>query len=418
MRFFFNNETLKKERGGDGEGADVTQVAVVGAGVMGGGIAWLFSKIDLAVRLKDISWDQIGVGMAQVSKIYAGYKKRHRMGRREIEAKTSCISYTLDYSGFQKCDFVVEAVVENINLKKTIFAQIEAEVKEDTILASNTSSLSISEIATSLKRPENLVGMHFFNPVNRMPLVEIIAGEKSSPRAVATAVSLAKKAGKTAVVVSDCPGFLVNRILIPYMNEAAHMLGERADFEQIDRVIEHFGMPMGPFVLADEVGLDVGYKVAKILEEGYGERMRVAEVLGAVYNTHNLLGKKNLEGFYLHDEQIRERNHKIDAIMDNNLHTVDEVDIVDRLMLMMVNEASRCLEEHIVANVSSLDMAMIMGTGFPPFRGGLLKYADDYGIKNIVEKLTQFEKEIGLRFKPSALLLQMAKENHSFYGGV
>jgi 3-hydroxyacyl-CoA dehydrogenase/enoyl-CoA hydratase/3-hydroxybutyryl-CoA epimerase len=196
------------------------------------------------------------------------------------------------------------------------------------------------------------------------------------------------------------------------------MLGERADFEQIDRVIEHFGMPMGPFVLADEVGLDVGYKVAKILEEGYGERMRVAEVLGAVYNTHNLLGKKNLEGFYLHDEQIRERNHKIDAIMDNNLHTVDEVDIVDRLMLMMVNEASRCLEEHIVANVSSLDMAMIMGTGFPPFRGGLLKYADDYGIKNIVEKLTQFEKEIGLRFKPSALLLQMAKENHSFYGGV
>jgi 3-hydroxyacyl-CoA dehydrogenase / enoyl-CoA hydratase / 3-hydroxybutyryl-CoA epimerase len=415
---FFNNEMLKKEWGSDGEVASVSQVAVVGAGVMGGGIAWLFSKIDIAVRMKDISWEQIGVGMVQINKIYAGYKKRHRMGRLEIESKTSLVSYTLDYSGFKKCDFVVEAVVENMDLKKKIFAQIEENVKEGTILATNTSSLSVTEMATALKNPENLVGMHFFNPVNRMPLVEVIAGEKTSASAIATTVALAKKAGKTAVVVADCPGFLVNRILIPYMNEAAHMLDAGADFEQIDQVIEHFGMPMGPFVLADEVGLDVGYKVAKILEDGYGERMKVAKVLDVAYNEHGLLGKKSEEGFYLHDESERERNHRIEGMVDSELTQSDESLIIDRLILMMVNEASKCLEESVVANVSSLDMAMIMGTGFPPFRGGLLKYADSYGIQNIVDKLTQFESEVGMRFKPSTLLVQMAADKQTFYKGV
>nr|WP_275856505.1 3-hydroxyacyl-CoA dehydrogenase family protein [Sulfurimonas sp. MAG313] len=247
-----------------------------------------------------------------------------------------------------------------------------------------------------------------------MPLVEIIAGKKTSAKTIATVVALAKEAGKTPIVVGDCAGFLINRILLPYINEAARMFEEGADFERMDKIILDFGMPMGPFVLADEVGLDVGYKVAKVLEDAYGERMKVSDILDRVYHQLNLLGKKSGKGFYIHKGNKREANDSVKSLVFSK-RRFDEQEIIDREMLIMINEAAMCLEEGIVDNAQYLDMAMIMGTGFPPFRGGLLRYADSLGIESIVITLKKLAKNHGLRFEPAKLLLDMAKNKETFY---
>jgi 3-hydroxyacyl-CoA dehydrogenase/enoyl-CoA hydratase/3-hydroxybutyryl-CoA epimerase len=301
-------------------------------------------------------------------------------------------------------------------------AEAETKVEKNTVIASNTSSLSISEMASVLQNPERFVGMHFFNPVNRMPLVEVIRGEKTSDAAVATIVKLSKKLGKTPIVVKDVAGFLVNRILLPYMNEAAYLLQEGAEVKRIDFVIEKFGMPMGPFILADVVGIDVGVKVAHSLQEAYGERMRVADILEEIYQNHKtLLGKKVGKGFYIHAAQ-NHVNVEVNIILSKvrsskNIHTIyirDE-EIIDRCILMMANEAAKCLEENVVKNASYLDMAMIMGCGFPPFRGGVLKYVDSCGIENVVKKLQELNKKHGKRFEVSKLLLDMAQKKQKFY---
>ena len=265
-----------------------------------------------------------------------------------------------------------------------------------------------------MQHPERFVGMHFFNPVNRMPLVEVIRGEKTSDKTVATVIALAKKAGKTPVVVGDCPGFLVNRLLIPYIVEAVHLFEEGEDFKKIDILLLEFGMPMGPFRLVDEVGLDVGYKVAKILEEGYGERMRTSPIFERIYSDLGLLGKKKGAGFYTYVKNVAEVNQNVVDLVKTNRTFTDE-EIIDRTVLIMVNEASRALEEGIVKNAQYLDMAMVMGTGFPPFRGGLLAYADERGIKNVVARLQSLSHAYGERFTPSDLLVTMAKNGRRFY---
>jgi 3-hydroxyacyl-CoA dehydrogenase/enoyl-CoA hydratase/3-hydroxybutyryl-CoA epimerase len=254
----------------------------------------------------------------------------------------------------------------------------------------------------------------------------VIRGEKTSDKAVVSVVKLAKKFGKTPIVVKDVPGFLVNRILLPYMNEAAFLLEEGAEIKRVDAIIEKFGMPMGPFILADVVGIDVGVKVAHSLHEGYGERMKVAGILDEIYKNHKeLLGKKSGKGFYIHSNQKQEQNFvnpQIDQLLVNvrnsqKIHPtyITESVILDRCILMMVNEAAKCLEEGVVKNARYLDMAMIMGAGFPAFRGGVLRYADSYGIKNIVARLQEFEKKHGARFEASRLLLKMALRDEKFY---
>jgi len=385
--------------------------------VMGGGIAWAFTKIGVPVRMKDISWDGIALGYKQVAKIYDQLKKIRKATPQEIDVKMNLVSGGLDYSGFKNADVVIEAVVENIDVKKKVLAETEKHIDAKTIIASNTSSLSINEMSVALKRPQNFVGMHFFNPVNRMPLVEVIAGKKTSPEAVATIFALSKRMGKTPILVGDCAGFIVNRILLPYMNEAVLMLEEGVDMQRIDKLIYKFGMPMGPFTLADEVGIDVCYKVAKILHEAYGDRVVVSELLRVIYEDKKLLGKKAGKGFFIHDKNSggKEKNPNPDIQVAAISSGITDEDIVNRCILLMVNEAAMALEEGMIERAEYLDMAMIMGTGFPPFRGGLLRYADSLGAAEVVKRLEALEKLHGKRFKPAKLLVEMSAKKRSFY---
>ncbi len=428
IEIFFINEELKKDSGvaSDVKAKDVENAALVGAGVMGGGIAWLFSNYDINIRVKDIAQSAISLGYEQIIKIYNQLKKIRKYTSAQVDMKINKVTSTVDYSGFHNVDIVVEAIVENMAVKKRILAELEGNVSKGTVIASNTSSLSISEMAHALQNPERFAGMHFFNPVNRMPLVEVIRGEKTNDETIATIVKLTKKLGKTPVVVKDVAGFLVNRILLPYMNEASYLLQEGVQIARVDYFIEKFGMPMGPFVLADVVGIDVGVKVAHSLQEAYGSRMQVAGILDEIYNNHkDLLGKKSGQGFYCYSKNEKTKpyvNVKIAEIL-NALNAskpvaqtyVSDSEIVDRCILTMVNEAAKCLEEGVVKNARHLDMAMIMGTGFPAFRGGVLRYADSLGIAEVVKRLQGLETKCGERFVISKLLLEMAEKNQKFY---
>lgn len=413
---FYASERLKKETGVNRKvnPIPINMMNVIGAGVMGAGIVFQFSKLDKLVRMKLRRYEQAGEAMKSVAKVYEGFIKRRRLSKEEVGQKLAHISYTTEFNGFKHCDLALEAIVENTQAKQELYEKLEEIMDEKAIIASNTSSLSISMLSENMQHPDRFVGMHFFNPVARMPLVEIIAGKKTSSKTIATVVALAKEAGKTPVVVGDCAGFLVNRILIPYINEAVRMFEEGADYERMDKTILDFGMPMGPFVLADEVGLDVGYKVAKVLEEAYGPRMKVSDILDRVYHQMNLLGKKSGKGFYIHNGKKRQVNDAVKALVFSK-RQFDEQEILDRAMLIMVNEAAMCLEEGIIDNAQYLDMAMIMGTGFPPFRGGLLRYADSLGIDSVVITLKTLAKHHGQRFEPSKLLLDMAKNKETFY---
>ena len=428
IELFFTNDALKKETGCTDATLitqDINNAAVLGAGVMGGGIAWLFSNRHKNVRLKDIQWGAVAKGYQTASLYYQQLKKRRKIKPKQIAYRMNRIAGCINYNGFNQLDFAIEAVVENIEVKKAVLAEVEQQLPTHAILASNTSSLSITEMASDLQRPENMIGMHFFNPVNRMPLVEIIPGEKTSQQTIANTVALAKQLGKTPIVVGDCPGFLINRILIPMLNEAALILQEGGVVTDIDDTLKQFGLPMGPFVLADEVGIDIGFHVATILEQAYGERMKVAGIFKRIFVEEKLLGKKSGAGFYTHAKKTPPRyNKNIEGILtfyraDNNItpHAFDSETIIDRCILIMLNEAVRCLEEGIIDNPAYLDMAMLMGTGFPAFRGGLLKYADNQGVNTVCDKLTALSKRYGARFAPAQLLVDKAKNGQSFYVG-
>ena len=445
---FFATETVKKEGmlpkpsspvpGGQGEARSlgggapqqtagksersVATAGVLGAGVMGGGIAWLFADKGMQVRVKDIAWEAVAKAYKTASEYNATLVKIRKLTHQQAAQRLLRIGGSIDFTGFASADVVVEAVVEDLGVKRKVLAEVERHVRDDCVLASNTSSLSVAAMAESLAHPERFVGMHFFNPVNRMPLVEVVAGPRSSPEAVALVANLARRCGKTAIVVKDCAGFLVNRILLPYMNEAARLLQEGGDLERIDQVIYRFGMPMGPFTLTDEVGIDVGHKVAKILATAYGERMAVAEILAKVHEELKLLGAKAGKGFYLHEGKERRINPDIDAAVagtqgDLNLapRAISDAEILDRCLLIMVNEASRCIEEGIVASPAVLDLAMVMGTGFPPQRGGPLHHADTLGPKLVVARLRELSAAHGMRFAPSPLLVRMAQRDVSFF---
>lgn len=417
-RLFFIQESLKKYSGvpSDTPSRPVRSVGVIGAGLMGGGIGWLVSSKSFPVRIKDISWTAIGLAFNSAGKIYRKLVESRRISKHVAEMGIQGMSATTDYSGFSNVDFVIEAVVEDINVKKSVFSELEHQVRPDTVIASNTSSLSITEMAAALTRPNRFIGMHFFSPVNRMPLVEVIPGDHTSPETIATTVQFAKNLKKTPIVVKNCPGFLVNRLLIPYVNEAVFLLEDGIAVSQIDRSMEHFGMPLGPLALADEVGLDVGYKVAKILEVGYGTRMTVASSFSAIHSDPQLKGKKTGKGFYLHSADRPCVNPEIAKLISYRPgHVVHPSDVVDRLILIMVNEAARCIDEGVVERPELLDMAMVLGTGFPPFRVGLCRYADQRGISEIVTTLTHLANRCGERFIPAERLTQMAKEGATFY---
>ena len=431
INLFFMMERVKKKTGLESLGEDfkqadfrpgdfkVSHLGVLGAGTMGGGIAHVAADRGFFVRLKDVSTGALARGFESARKIWEKNIKSKRMTPYELDEKMGCISGGLDYSGFRQMDVVIEAVVEDMSIKKKVIQETVAHLKEDCVFVTNTSSLSVSEMSKAHPKPENFVGMHFFSPVHKMPLVEVIRGLESGDGATATIFQLAKKMGKIPVVVKDAPGFLVNRLLIPYMMEAVFYLQEGASVSRVDRVfVKKFGMPMGPFELMDSVGLDVCVKVSRIFKESLGERIQTPELLLKLEKTDRL-GQKNARGFYKYE---KDKKTEVDPMIYSDLSLSDPADplseeeIIGRAMYNMVNEAALVLlEEKVVRCAEDLDLAMIMGTGFPPFRGGLLRWADKVGAGPIVNDLKTFVTKYGDRFKPTSKLVQMAESQGSFY---
>ncbi|HUF12516.1 MAG TPA: 3-hydroxyacyl-CoA dehydrogenase NAD-binding domain-containing protein [Longimicrobiales bacterium] len=393
----------------------VERVGVLGAGVMGGGIAQLLAYNSVGVRLKDIQEQALGLGLRHARELFDKAVKSRRMQRREADQAMNRISPTLEYSGFGSLDLVIEAVVERMDVKKSVLREVEGRVDAECVLTSNTSSLSITEMAAALERPERFAGMHFFNPVHRMPLVEVVRGERTSDETVATVFRLARDLGKTPIIVRDGPGFLVNRLLAPYLNEAGWLLSEGASIEQVDRVMVEFGMPMGPFRLLDEVGLDVARHAAETMHASFGERFRPSPPLAALARLDRL-GRKGDSGFYVYEDG-REKgvDGSIYAALGSDVPTerrkMNDETIRTRLLYPMVNEAARVLEDGIVRNAGDVDLGLITGTGFPPFRGGLLRWADTIGLHNIAQRLGHWKSQHGPRFAPAPSL----KDRNSFY---
>lgn len=421
---FLNDQLVKKLAKEHSKAAhDITEAAVLGAGIMGGGIAYQAASKGLPIIMKDIKSEQLELGMNEATKLLSKQVERGKFSPAKMGETLSRIRPTLNYGDFGETDIVIEAVVENPKVKEAVLAEVESLVKEDAILASNTSTISITRLAKALKRPENFVGMHFFNPVHRMPLVEVIRGEKTSEKAIATTVALAQKMGKTPIVVNDCPGFLVNRVLFPYFGAFDLLLKEGVDFVQIDKVMERFGWPMGPAYLIDVVGLDTGVHGAEVMAEGFPDRMK-PDYKGGIKHLfeNNRLGQKNGVGFYKYETDKKgkpkkladEATYELLKAVQTDSRQVDDQEIIDRMMIAFCNETVRCLEDNIVASAGEADMAMIMGVGFPPFRGGPCRYIDQIGVANYVELCNKYA-HLGKAYEAPAKLVTMAASGETFY---
>jgi 3-hydroxyacyl-CoA dehydrogenase/enoyl-CoA hydratase/3-hydroxybutyryl-CoA epimerase len=422
IRLFFLTESIKKANGLP-EGVEVStrkiqSAAVLGAGVMGGGIAHLLADKGISVRMKDIGIPGLELGVQSALNLFKKSLKRKSISERQFQQKLAKISPTTTFDGFQGAEVVVEAIVEKMEVKQAVLKELEGFVAEDAVIATNTSSLSVSKMQSVMRRPERFCGMHFFNPVHKMPLVEVIRGDKSSDHAVSQIFQFSKQIGKTPIVVRDAPGFLVNRLLMPYLTEAAIMVSEGVRIEELDPALLEFGMPMGPIELIDEVGLDVAEKVGHILHEGFGERMSPPKTFEKLLEKKRL-GKKSGSGFYLYsgpEKKEKELDSGIYELLGIQPVSgkIQKQEMVERCVFGMVNEAARCLQEKIVSSPEDVDLGMIMGTGFPPFRGGLLRYADSIGLAKIVSALEDYASRYGMRFSPSDALRAYA-EKGKFY---
>jgi 3-hydroxyacyl-CoA dehydrogenase/enoyl-CoA hydratase/3-hydroxybutyryl-CoA epimerase len=418
VQIFFWTEEIKKENGTKKKTVKpfpVSKAGVLGAGVMGGGIAQLFAAKQIETRVKDVNHLAVTKAYQQAAGVLKEKVQRRRMTTEEYRQIMLRISGTTDYSGFKSMDLVVEAIVEDLKIKKVVLAELEEYISDSCIVASNTSSLLIDDMAAAMKHKKRFVGMHFFNPVHRMPLVEVIRGKATSDEAVATIFDLCKKTGKTPIVVNDGPGFLVNRLLLPYMVESVSLLEEGHSVQTLDKAMKKFGMPMGPIELFDEVGIDVAYKVAKILRETMSDRMAESDLLDKLV-MENRLGKKNGIGFYKYDG----RKKVYDSAVEEFISVKGKSDLTaeqlnQRMVYPMINEAARCLEDKISSSARDVDIGMIFGTGFAPFRGGLLKYADTEGLGKIIDTLGGFEKQFGGRFKPADYLVKIKDGQGTFY---
>ena len=391
--------------------AEVRHPAVLGAGVMGGGIAQLIAdKAGLAVRIKDIQPEALGTALRHAAGLFSKQVARRRLKPAAMKRKMNLLQPTLEDSGLAACDFVVEAVVENLAVKQKVFADLDRRLRPAAILASNTSSLSIDAIGQNAAHRGRVVGMHFFNPVDKMPLVEVVVGRNTSPEAARGVAAFARRLGKTPVLVRECPGFLVNRLLMFYSAEALWLLDEGHRIEDIDRAMVRWGMPMGPMRLADEVGLDVAAKVGHILTDAFGERLPFPAWLDRLPE-NGRLGLKNGRGIYRYEGR---KEKAVDPAVYGEIGITptrrdpDLDALAERMILPMVNEAARCLEEGIVDGPGPLDLALIFGIGFPPWRGGLCRWADEQGLQHLVEKLERLARDVGPRHEPSEALRRLA----------
>jgi len=405
----------------------VTMAVVAGAGVMGGGIARALAKSGIDVRLKDIDAPALARGVRTAWELETTDLRKRRITHSEFKRRTDRILPTLEYTGMRRAEVVIEAVVESLKVKHQVLRDLEAVLPAGFVFATNTSSLPIESIAAGARRPEDVVGLHFFNPVHRMPLVEVIRGPRTSDETVATVVDLAKRIGKTPVVVGDAPGFLVNRVLMAYVGEGLLMLEEGARFEEVDRVLLGFGLPMGPFALLDQIGIDVAAHVAGVLCEAFPDRAPRPTVLQAL-KEKGWLGRKSGQGFYHYrpgqrgeadgsaSGAPREVNGAVyGLIAARERRGADPGAVESRLVLPMINEAALCLETGVARDPADVDLAMVLGAGFPPFRGGLLRHADTIGIATVVQGLSFMAERHGQRLQPARLLSDMARGSRRFF---
>jgi 3-hydroxyacyl-CoA dehydrogenase/enoyl-CoA hydratase/3-hydroxybutyryl-CoA epimerase/enoyl-CoA isomerase len=422
---FLNDQLLGKKAKGWEKKADkkIEQAAVLGAGIMGGGIAYQSALKGTPIKMKDINQAGLDLGLSEASKLLSKRVDRGRMSAAQMGDILNSIDPTLTYGGFDAVDIVVEAVVENEKVKGIVLAETEKEIDKDAVLASNTSTISITRLAGHLERPENFCGMHFFNPVHAMPLVEVIRGEKTSDTAIARTVAYANKMGKKAVVVNDCPGFLVNRVLFPYFGGFNMLLRDGADFQAVDKVMERWGWPMGPAYLMDVVGIDTGVHAANVMAEGFPDRMQpdfksATEVMFELER----FGQKNGKGFYEYVEDKRGKPQKTvnedvyGLIADVVGERVDfeKEDIIARMMLPMAIEMARCVEEGIVGTAAEADLALVYGVGFPPFRGGIFRWMDTVGMAHIAEASEKFA-HLGKAYEMTERMQEMLANGETYY---
>ncbi len=400
------------------------QAAVLGAGIMGGGIAYQSAWKGVPVIMKDINDKSLTLGMNEAAKLLNKQLERGKIDGLKLAGVIGTIHPTLDYAGFERVDVVVEAVVENPKVKKAVLTETESRVRPDTVLASNTSTIPISELASVLQRPENFCGMHFFNPVHRMPLVEIIRGEKTADSTIAKVVAWASKMGKTPIVVNDCPGFFVNRVLFPYFAGFSQLLRDGADFRKIDKVMEkQFGWPMGPAYLLDVVGIDTAHHAQAVMAEGFPQRMQkdYRDAIDALFDAGRF-GQKNGQGFWRYKEDSKGKPKKEeDSAVDELLAGVSQPkrdfsdeEIIARMMIPMVNEVVRCLEEGIIASPAEADMALVYGLGFPPFHGGAFRWLDTQGSAKYLDMAQQYQ-HLGPLYQVPEGLHEKARHNEPYY---
>jgi 3-hydroxyacyl-CoA dehydrogenase/enoyl-CoA hydratase/3-hydroxybutyryl-CoA epimerase len=423
---FHASEALKKERyvKGSVKERKIQNVGVLGAGLMGAGIALTsVEKADCAVRLKDRDAKGLGLGLDYLNKYYDRRVSRKAMSAAQAQRQCSRVTLTVDYSGFASCDVVIEAVFESLELKQQMLRDIEALGNERIIFGSNTSSIPISKIAAIAKRPENVIGLHYFSPVEKMPMLEIITTEHTSPEVTATCVAFGKAQGKTVIVVKDAPGFYTTRVLAPYLNEATRMVAEGVDPRLIDKALALRGYPVGAITLLDEVGIDVGLKVGPMLFEAFGERLASPDGAEAIMAAGSY-GRKSGKGFYRYADG-KVMKDKAGKLLNDELYTAMKVkpgskklsaeEIADRCNCLQANEAVYCLQEGILPNAMSGDIGAVFGLGFPPFTGGPFRWIDQVGVAKFIAKLEALQGRYGMRFEPAPLLREMMSHKSRFH---
>jgi 3-hydroxyacyl-CoA dehydrogenase/enoyl-CoA hydratase/3-hydroxybutyryl-CoA epimerase/3-hydroxyacyl-CoA dehydrogenase/enoyl-CoA hydratase/3-hydroxybutyryl-CoA epimerase/enoyl-CoA isomerase len=421
IAIFFMTQRLQKDPGVSDPNIkpkEVQRVGVLGAGIMGSGIAGAHLRRGIPVLLLDSERKALEKGVGNITQVMMSRIAIGRMTQNDFLAAMSRLSTTQTLNNMADRDVVIEAVIEDEKTKVAVYKELQKILPSEAILASNTSTISITRMAQSVARPENFAGMHFFNPVDRMQLVEVIRGERTSDTTVATLVALAKQIGKTPIVVKDCPGFLVNRILFPYMNEALALLEEGVSPRAIDKAATAFGMPMGPITLHDVVGLDTALYAGRVVNTAFANRAKQTRILDELVAAGRL-GQKSGAGFYSYAKGSRGVDDPAFGVILKKVSsaasaTLDQEQLIDRLFLPMLTEASRVLTEGIVRDPADVDMGLILGLGFPPFRGGLLRWADVLGISQVLERLKKYER-LGPRFEPTEQMRKLAAEKKGFY---
>jgi len=419
VQIFFATTQLKKDFGVANAPApvEVRRLGVVGAGFMGSGIAGTaVSQARVDARLKDADLPRVHKGLVAAREILDERLKRRRITKYEHTRLVALLSGGDSYAGFGRADLVIEAVFEDLAVKQEVLREVEAATHDKVVFASNTSTIPIAQIAAAGRRPEQVIGMHFFSPVARMPLVEVIPSEHTAPWVTSTAVAFGRRMGKTAVVVKDSPGFWINRLLTPYMNEAGHLLQEGVAIDEMDHLMVQFGFPVGPITLLDEVGLDVGEKVVGVMHAAFGERFAPPPGFAGMVKAGRL-GRKVGKGFYTY---AGGKKGDVDPAVYQLIGTQPNggpraAEIIQRLVLVMLNEAARAVGEGIVRSPRDGDVAAIFGFGFPPFRGGPLRHADDLGAARLVGELERLAERLGSRFAPNETLLEQARQGGKFY---